>query len=147
MKTIVTAIAVGFVLVGCQSTTPQQTTAQAAPLTVSQPAAEPHKLTVEELRALFAAPHTAYSAGNYGPKTNVGYFADGKIITRSPQMNDTGVYRITDDGLYCSTFTQLRGGIENCQTIWQIGPDRYEAHLANGRVFKSTHVPGNPEGL
>jgi hypothetical protein len=143
LKTIVTVIAVGLALVGCQSTTPQQTTAQVASLTVS----EPHQLTTDELRALFAAPHTAYSVGSYGPKTNVGYFADGKIITRSPQMNDTGVYRITDDGLYCSTFTQLRGGIENCQTIWQIGPDSYEAHLANGRVFKSTHVPGNPEGF
>jgi hypothetical protein len=37
--------------------------------------------------------------------------------------------------------------VENCQTIYQIGPDTYETHLPNGLIIRYTQVPGNPEGL
>jgi hypothetical protein len=66
---------------------------------------------------------------------------------RSPDVSDTGTYRITDDDMYCSKYRKLRDGVETCQTIWQTGPNTYETHLPNGTVIKGTIVPGNPEGL
>ena len=121
-STMAILVVAGFALAGCES---EQTTAQ--------PAAEMHKLTVDELRAEFAIPHTTYAAGSYGPKTSVSYVADGKIRMRSPQINDTGTYRITDDGQYCSKFTTVRGGLETCQTIYQVGDGKYESHCRMGQ--------------
>jgi hypothetical protein len=105
----------------------------------------PHRLTGAEIRAL--GEHTSYSAGRFGPKTSTAYFTpDGQVRVRSPDVSDTGTYRITDDDMYCSN-RKLRDGVETCQTIWQTGPNTYETHLPNGTVIKGTIVPGNPEGL
>ncbi len=113
---------------------------------MAQAPMQPHQLTGAEIRAL--GEHTAYSAGRFGPKTNTSYFTpDGQIRMRSPDISDTGTFRITDDDMYCSKYRKLRDGAETCQTIWQTGPNTYEAHLPNGSVVKSTFVPGNPEGL
>jgi hypothetical protein len=106
----------------------------------------PHQLTAAEIRAAYVG-NVGYGAGRFGPKTSSVYFApDGQIRMRSPDMNDSGTYRITDDGMYCSKFHKLRDGVEACQTIWQTGPNAYESHY-NGRVTKVTIVAGNPDGL
>ena len=109
---------------------------------------QPHKLTAAELQAMFAAPHTTYSPGSYGPNTNVGYYADGQIKFRNSEINDSGTYTISDKGQLCTKYRTFRGGSENCQDIYQVGPDTYEAHLPNGTIIKGArNVPGNPEGL
>jgi hypothetical protein len=143
-----TVMASGLIIGGCQSglcqTASQTPTGQPQPTAVAQP----HKLTADELRALNSAPHTSYAAGNYGPKTNVAYFLpDGHIKFRSPDVHDVGVYRITDDGKLCTKYETLRGGLENCQDVYQTGPDSYESHLPNGTIVRSKNAPGNPEGL
>jgi hypothetical protein len=110
--------------------------------------AQPHKLSAAELRALNSVPHTSYVAGRFGPNTSVAYFTpDGQIKFRSPDLHDAGTYRITDDDKLCTKYRTIRSGLENCQDIYQIGPDTYESHLPNGTIVKSRSVPGNPEGL
>ena len=105
-------------------------------------------LAAAELRAMFAVPHTTYSPGSYGPKTNVGYYANRQIKFRSPGITDTGTYRITDQGQFCAKYQKIGDGNENCQDIYQVAPDTYEAHLPNGTIVRgATNVPGNPEGL
>jgi hypothetical protein len=107
----------------------------------------PRRLTGAEIRAAYVG-NSAYTAGRFGPKTSAGYFApDGQVRMRSPDVSDTGTYRITDDDMYCSKFQKLRDGVETCQTIWQTGTNSYEAHLPNGAVLKVIIVAGNPEGL
>jgi hypothetical protein len=141
----VAAMVAGLVIAMGESGSGLAQTGSQAP--TSQP--QHHQLTAAELHALFAVPHTSYAAGTYGPKTNIGYYTpDGQIKGRSAgQALDTGTFRITDDGLFCSKYARLRGGVENCQTIYQIGPDTYETHLPNGLIIRYTQVPGNPEGL
>jgi hypothetical protein len=108
---------------------------------------QPHRLTGAEIRTAYVG-NMAYGFGRFGPKTITTYFApDGQVRARSPDGSDTGTYRITDDDMYCSKYRKLRDGVETCQTIWQTGPNTYEAHLPNGSVVKVTIVAGNPEGL
>jgi hypothetical protein len=116
--------------------------AQTAPQTY------PHKLTAVELR-VFYPNSTVYAPGIYGPKTfTVYYSANGRITMRSAVSQDTGTWRITDDGLFCTKYVKGRGGQENCQTVWLTGPDSFENHLPSGEVAKATaHVSGNPDGL
>src|SRR5690242_17795240 len=64
--------------------------------------------------------------------------ADGHIHVKSPDFNDVGTYRITDDGMFCTKYNKIRGGQETCQIVWQTGPDTIEAHLPNGQVAKVT---------
>jgi hypothetical protein len=108
----------------------------------------PHQLTGAEVRAR-VSDSTAYTAGNFGPKTYAVYYsAGGQIKIRSPDFQDVGTYRITDDGQFCTKYNKMRNGQETCQTLWQTGPDAFENHLPNGQIIKSTgRAPGNPEGL
>jgi hypothetical protein len=106
----------------------------------------PHKLSGAEIRAAYVG-NLAYGAGRFGPKTITTYFApDGQVRLRSPDVNDIGTYRISDD-MYCSKYQKLRDGVETYQTIWQTGPNTDEAHAPNGSVAKVTIVAGNPDGL
>lgn len=114
------------------------------------PAAQqyPHRLTAAELRATIPN-STAYSPGKFGPKSLSIYRSpDGHIHMKSPEFEDFGIYRITDDGFYCTKYQKVRDGVETCQAIWQVGADAFESHLPNGQVIKSiAPVPGNPDRL
>ena len=148
--TSLTVVVVGLTVAACQSG-PSQTASQATsatPPTVPQTQPVSHKLSADELRAMVSTPHTVYAAGTYGPKTIATYYADGHIKSRSPGGGDTGVYRVSDDGKFCTTYKTFRGGKENCQDIYQTGPNMYEAHLPDGTIVgPNPQVPGNPEGL
>ena len=125
--------------------TVSQTTAATPP---TAPQTAPHKLSADELRAMVSSPRKVYVAGRFGPKTTATYYGDGQIKSRSPDGSDTGVYRVSDDGKFCTTYKIFRGGNETCQDIYQTGPATYEAHLPNGTIAgPNPQVPGNPEGL
>src|ERR1700731_3519833 len=99
-KRVAVRIAIGIMAAACA--VPGR--AQLAP----QPSAAqtyPKLLTAADLRERFAVAYTTYSAGNFGPKTYAVYFTpDGKIKFRSPDMSDTGTWRITDDGHLCTKY-------------------------------------------
>jgi outer membrane murein-binding lipoprotein Lpp len=145
MKSMIAiAVIVTLMVAGCQgSSRPARTTSQ---VQAAQPAVR--QLSAAELRQIYAAGVTSYSSGSSGPKTFAGYYSpDGKIILHSPQMNDIGTYRITDDGEFCTRYTTIRNGVETCQTMWQVDQNTIEGHLPNGAVIQATSVPGNPEGF
>jgi hypothetical protein len=108
----------------------------------------PHQLSAAEIRATMAN-STEYAAGNWGLKTYATYYsADGRIHSRGPNDNDTGTFRITDDGMICTKYVEYRSGQETCQTVWRTGPNEIETHLPDGKIVKPTATaPGNPEGL
>lgn len=137
----ITAIAVA---IWCAGGTGSAQTPSQAPA----PQRYPHQLTSAELRATIPN-STAYAAGNFGPKTYASYrSADGHIHIKSPGFDDVGIYRITDDSLFCTKYNKIRGGQETCQTVWQTGPDSSEVHLPNGQVITGpAPVSGNPERL
>jgi len=143
MRAIIAAVPVIAVVALCSG---RMSSAQ----TASQAAGAqqyPHQLTSAELRAIMPD-STSYSPGNFGPKTAANYRSpDGHIHVKSPDFEDFGTYRITDDDLFCSKYNKARSGQETCQTIWQTGPDLFEAHLPNGQTVKGPRVPGNPERL
>lgn len=116
----------------------------------AQPARQqfPHQLTATEVRSRLSD-ETFYLLGSYGPKTFVYYFGpNGQIKMRSPGGSDTGTWRITDDGQWCTKYAKARNGQEACYTTWQTGPDSFEYRSSNGQGMKPTaSVAGNPEGL
>jgi len=139
----VARIAIGILVAACAVSA----RAQPAPQP-SAPQTYPKRLTAAELRERNVVARTSYVPGRFGPKTNVAYFTpDGKIKFRSPDIWDTGTWRIMDDGQLCTKYTKLRNGQETCQTIYLTGPDTTEAHLPDGTILKALSVVGNPEGL
>lgn len=73
--------------------------------------------------------------------------ADGAMRFRGGGLNDSGVYRITEDGKWCSTWRTIRGGAEACQTVVPVGAE-YRFILPSGVASSTVRVvPGNPDNL
>jgi hypothetical protein len=131
-------------LAGCAGTTSSTQTSAPAAASVQYP----HQLTAAEIRATMAN-STEYAAGNWGLKTYATYYsANGHIHFKGPDDEDTGTFRITDDGLMCTKYDKYRKGQETCQTVWLTAPNTPETHLPDGKIVKPTAwSAGNPEGL
>jgi hypothetical protein len=87
--------------------------------------------------------------GNTGTGTRTGtttkwsvYVApEGTLAMTSAQPNDSGTYKITDDGHLCMTFKAAFDGREVCQTVHKAGT---ALQFASPRsVEELTFVPGN----
>ena len=103
---------------------------------------QPRKLSGPEIRSLLVG-NTAYTPGRFGPKMyTIHYNRDGTIDFTSPDGQDFGTWKVSEDGLFCTKYKYLRGGAETCQTIWQTGPNACEFHLPNGTILKGSITPG-----
>ncbi len=108
----------------------------------AQAAAGKHQLTAAEVRSVLVG-NTAETYGQYGAKTYINrYKPDGTVEFRSPMGNDTGTYKITDDGQLCTSYPDRRNGAQVCLTIYQTGPNEYESHSSTGQTYKATVVKG-----
>ena len=103
----------------------------------------PRKLSGPETVSVLAG-NTAHVLGRFGPNTTtIHYKRDGTIDWTSPDGRDSGTWRVTDDGLFCTRYRNLRNGVETCQNLWQTGPDAFEFRLPNGTVMgKGSITPG-----
>ena len=87
--------------------------------------------------------------GNTGTGTRTGtntkwslYVApDGTLAMTSAQPNDTGTYKITDDGHFCMTFKVAFDAQEVCQTVHKAGTALQ--FVSPRSVAELTFVPGN----
>ena len=106
-------------------------------------AIEPRKLSGPETVSVLVG-NTAHVLGRFGPNTTtIHYNRDGTIDWTSPDGRDSGTWRVSDDGLFCTKYKYLRNGVETCQNLWQTGPDAFEFRLPNGTVLgKGSITPG-----
>ena len=104
---------------------------------------QPRKLSGPETVSVLVG-NTAHVLGRFGPNTTtIHYNRDGTIDWTSPDGRDSGTWRVTDDGLFCTKYRNLRNGAETCQNLWQTGPDAFEFRLPNGTVMgKGSITPG-----
>lgn len=103
---------------------------------------QPRRLSGPEIVSNLVG-NTAHGPGRFGPNTTtIHYNRDGTIDLTSPDGRDSGTWKVTDDGLFCTKYRYLRNGAETCQTLWQTGPDTFEFHLPNGTILKGSITSG-----
>ena len=66
----------------------------------------------------------------WGENEHILLYASRTNRMRSPDISDTGTFRITDDDMYCSKERQLRNGAETCQTTGR------PARIPTKRIFR-----------
>jgi hypothetical protein len=72
---------------------------------------------------------------------------DGTFAIKMGSVDDTGTYKITDDGHVCLKYHKAFGGNEYCNTIYRDG-QTYRAVAPNGAIVGTyTMTPGNPRNL
>ena len=70
------------------------------------------------------------AAGNGGTAT---YHADGTAQVTWNGGADEGHWRIVD-GRFCSKWTTVRNGVENCTRSYAVGENEYQAYNADGSL-------------
>lgn len=59
--------------------------------------------------------------------------ADGVITISGDAANDTGTWRLSDDG-YCTTWKTIRAGTERCFTVRKLGNGEIRVNNPDGSV-------------
>ena len=106
-------------------------------------AQEPKTLSADEIKKAFV--------GNTMDHERVYVFwtTDGTLKgqMKGRDVEDTGKYTIKDNGTYCRTWSEWRGGTEQCARIKKAG-DVYARVVLDGTVASTFKIlKGNPEGL
>ena len=91
-------------------------------------------------------------ATSIGHAALVGDFAiyttsDGKFSIKMLFVEDTGAYRITDDGHFCLKFDHAFDAGEYCNTIYRDGQTYHSVGPDDSIVVTYTMMPGNPRNL
>lgn len=111
------------------------------------PAAPPSgtQLSAAEIRSTLVGNtgHGSSSKGDF-----VIYVApDGTQRVKTPNIADTGRWRLTDDGHWCSRWQRIRLNAEECSTVFRDG-DTIRFVRSDGSVASTIQsTPGNPENL
>jgi hypothetical protein len=114
-----------------------------AACTSSPPAGQ--KLNAAELAK---AESNATALGTDGAGEFAIYTApDGRFAIKTPYVEDTGTYKVTEDGHVCLKYNVAYGGREYCNTIYRDG-QTYRAVGPDGTIVGTyTMTPGNPRNL
>jgi hypothetical protein len=84
-----------------------------------------------------------------GTELQLSYARDGRAAVRVPSVNedDTGSYRITDDGRVCVKWQRLQKGRETCGT-WLREEEGFRVFDSLGTLSLVAKIrKGNPEKL
>jgi hypothetical protein len=92
------------------------------------------------------------NATSIGHTELVGDFAiytgsDGKFAIKMVFVEDTGSYRITEDGHFCLKFDHAFDAGEYCNTIYRDGQTYHSVGPDDSIVVTYTMTPGNPRNL
>jgi hypothetical protein len=72
---------------------------------------------------------------------------DGTFAIKMASVDDSGTYKITDDGHVCLKYHKAFGAGEYCNTIYRDG-QAYRAVAPDGTIVGTyTMTPGNPRNL
>lgn len=109
-------------------------------------------MTADEIRAAFTGNSLTGTAKDGSifhvyfadEATLRGIWRDGVVVDR-----DGGSWSVSEDGVYCSSWTKLRDGAEKCWRIYQGADGDLTWFLPDGTNDddNSRLVPGNPAGL
>ena len=87
--------------------------------------------TQKELEERFSRPVKSSFQNVSGIRGTVTYTPDGTVRVDSPNIIDTGTWRIKD-GKFCTKYTKIRNGEETCFTTYKTGPKEYTSFFADG---------------
>jgi hypothetical protein len=110
------------------------------------PGAFPTRLNATEVRTLVANNTMISTAGN-GRPTYYYLVRDGRLKYQQDNFADGGSWRVSPEGLLCTTLTRIDAGVENCYTVDRDGSNFRIGRPDGAPVAGFTVFPGNRQNL
>jgi len=113
---------------------------------VAPGAALPARLSNGEIASLLAGNTASGVAGN-GQPYYLYFMRDGRVRFREVDFNDSGSWRVTPDGLLCTSMTKTNVGVEQCYSLYRDGTNVSFARPDGAKVGSFTVLAGDPQNL
>jgi hypothetical protein len=109
-------------------------------------AALPARLSNNEIATLLAG-NTAAGIASNGQPYYLYFSRDGRIRFREADFTDAGSWRVSNDGMLCTSMTKTNVGAEQCYALYREGTNVSFNRPDGAKVGSFTVLAGDPQNL
>ena len=106
----------------------------------------PARLSNGEVAALLAG-NTASGVASNGQTYYLYFMQDGRVRFREGDFNDAGSWRVSGDGLLCTSMTKTNVGVQQCYSLYRDGTNVAFTRPDGAKVGSFTVLAGDPQNL
>jgi hypothetical protein len=106
----------------------------------------PPRLGNGEIATLLAG-NTATGVASNGQPYYLYFMQDGRVRFREGDFSDSGSWRVTGDGMLCTSMTKTNVGVEQCYTLYRDGTNVAFTRPDGAKVGSFTVLAGDPRNL
>ena len=110
------------------------------------PVAGAARLSAAEVRPLLAD-NTIQTTGSNGRPTYYFLARDGRLKYRQDDYVDGGSWRVTSDGMLCTSLARINAGVETCNVLYRDGTNFRLGRTDGTTAGGFTVLPGNTQNL
>jgi hypothetical protein len=106
----------------------------------------PARLSNAEVSMLLAG-NTANGIASNGQPYYLYFMQDGRVRFREGDFNDSGSWRVSPDGMLCTSMTKTNVGVQQCYQLYRDGTNVSFTRPDGARVGGFTVLAGDPQNL
>jgi hypothetical protein len=106
----------------------------------------PARLSNNEIATLVAG-NTATGIASSGQPYYLYFARDGRVRFRQGDFSDSGSWRVTNDGMLCTSMTKTNVGVEQCYALYREGTNVSFTRPDGAKVGSFTVLAGDPQNL
>jgi len=106
----------------------------------------PARLNSGEVSMLLAG-NTASGIASNGQPYYLYFMQDGRVRFREGDFNDAGSWRVSADGLLCTSMTKTNVGVQQCYSLYRDGTNVSFSRPDGARIGSFTVLAGDPQNL
>jgi hypothetical protein len=113
---------------------------------IASGAALPARLSTNEIATLIAG-NTATGIARNGQPYYLYFARDGRVRFREGDFSDSGTWRVTSDGMLCTSMAKTNVGAEQCYALYREGTNVSFARPDGAKIGSFTVLAGDPQNL
>jgi hypothetical protein len=106
----------------------------------------PPRLSNGEVSMLLAG-NTASGIASNGQPYYLYFLQDGRVRFREGNFSDSGTWRVSADGMLCTSMTKTNVGVEQCYALYRDGTNVSFSRPDGAKVGSFTVLAGDPRNL
>jgi hypothetical protein len=106
----------------------------------------PARLTNNEIATLIAG-NTATGVASNGQPYYLYFSRDGRVRFREGDFSDSGSWRVTNDGMLCTSMAKTNVGVEQCYALYREGNNVSFTRPDGAKVGTFSVLAGDPQNL